>query len=196
MSYVVESASSRKARRRRRTAITLLVVVAMLAGAFYVASSYINRKPSASAAPTPTPSCTTTVATGATGTASGTAKAGAKATATAKPAALPKPSQITVNVYNATSKTGLAGSTAKDVRTYGFVVGTIANDPLGKSVTGTGEIRYGKNGKVAASVVRTMLPTAAIVQDARADASVDLVLGDAFSSLSPPATAGATAPPC
>lgn len=191
MSYVVESASSRKARRRRRTAITLLVVVAMLAGAFYVASSYINRKPSASAAATPTPSCTTTAASG-----TATGKATGKATATAKPAALPKPSQITVNVYNATSKTGLAGSTAKDVRTYGFVVGTIANDPLGKSVTGTGEIRYGKNGKVAASVVRTMLPTAAIVQDARADASVDLVLGDAFSSLSPPATAGATAPPC
>ena len=87
--------------------------------------------------------------------------------------ALPVPAgDITVNVYNATSKTGLAGSTAKDVRTYGFVVGTIANDPLGKSVTGTGEIRYGKNGKVAASVVRTMLPTAAIVQDARADASL------------------------
>lgn len=185
MSYVVESASSRRARRRRRTAITLLVVVAMLAGAFYVASSYIDRKQSASAAPTPTASCTT----------SGTAKAGAKATAKPKAATAPKPSQITVNVYNATSRTGLAGTTAKDVRTRGFVVGTIANDPLGKSVTGTGEIRYGKNGAAAASVVKAMLPAAAMVLDARADASVDLVLGDKYSTLAAPSTAG-TAAPC
>ncbi|GAA1875408.1 LytR C-terminal domain-containing protein [Lapillicoccus jejuensis] len=183
MSYVVESASSRRARRRRRTAITLLVVVAMLAGAFYVASSYINRKEGAVAAPTPTTSCTT----------SGTAKAGAKATA--QPAAAPKPSQVTVNVYNATSKTGLAGTTAKEVRTRGFVVGTVANDPLSKSVTGTGEIRFGKNGSAAATVVKAMLPTAAMVQDARADASVDLVLGDRYDALATPSTA-TTAPPC
>lgn len=186
MSYVVESASSRRARRRRRTAITLLVVVAMLAGAFYVASSYINRKHSAAAAPTPTSSCTT----------SGTAKPGTKASAkpTAKAVAAPKPSQVTVNVYNATSRAGLAGTTAKDVRTRGFVVGTIANDPLSKSVTGSGEIRYGKNGTAAASVVKAMLPTAAMVQDARADASVDLVLGDTYSTLAAPTTA--TPAPC
>ncbi len=111
-------------------------------------------------------------------------------------AALPKPSQIIVNVYNATSKTGLAGTTAKDVRTRGFVVGTISNDPLNRARDGSGEVRFGKNGRAAATVVRAMLPTAALVQDARADASVDLVLGDAFSSLAAPSTAGATAPPC
>jgi len=181
MSYVVESASSRRARHRRRTAITLLVVVAMLAGAFYVASSYF-RRPNLTAGAS---GCPTSTVTGAT-----------KAKTPAKPVArAPSPSQVTVNVYNATSRSGLAGDTARTVKTRGFVVGTVANDPLKKSIAGSGELRYGKGGAAAAAVVKTLLPSARSVVDGRGDASVDLVLGDAYKALNPAVAGAAGATP-
>jgi len=177
VSYVVESGSSQRARKRRRTAITLLIAVALLAGAFYYAATYFKRPQSAAAA---CPSATRTTA--------------------AAPAqgAAPSPGQITVNVYNATSRNGLATEAAKTVKERGFVVGTVANDPARKQVAGTAEVRYGKNGETAAKVVSTLVAGAAPVTDARADASVDLVLGKGFTAMSPApaappgATAGAT----
>ncbi|MDQ2755359.1 MAG: LytR C-terminal domain-containing protein [Actinomycetota bacterium] len=179
MSYVVESASSRRARRRRRTAITLLVVVAMLAGAFYVASSYARNRTAVPQAA----SCPTTSA-----TASGTGKAKTPTKTPAKPTAkAPLPSQVTVNVYNATGRGGLAGDTARTVRARGFIVGAVANDPLKKPIAGTGELRYGPTGRAAATVAHSLLPSAKTVLDGRTDASVDLVLGTAFTALAPPA---------
>ena len=74
MSITVESASVARARRRKRTAITLLVVIAMLAGAFYYASSYWSKGSTKAAAP----ACTIT----------------------AGPSGPVYPSQVTVNVYN------------------------------------------------------------------------------------------------
>ncbi len=177
MSYVVESEASQRSRRRRRTAITLLVVVALLAMAFYYASTYFksNRPGAAAACPTATvtPGATTAVP----------AAAGA----------VPAPGQITVNVYNATGRNGLAGDTAKLVKERGFVVGTVANDPAKKSIAGPAEVRYGKNGEAAAKVVVGLVAGSTPVGDARADASVDLVLGSAFQSLVPAATATPTA---
>ncbi len=182
MSYVVESASSRRARRRRRTAITLLVVVAMLAAAFYVASSYF-RRPNATAGASGCPTATATVT--------------AKAKTPAKPVTkAPSPSQVTVNVYNATSRSGLAGDTAKTVKARGFLVGAVANDPLKKSIAGTGELRYGKGGGAAAAVAKTLLPSAKAVVDSRADASVDLVLGDTYKALAAAPAGTTTTPGC
>lgn len=176
MSYVVESGSSQRARKRHRTAITLLVAVALLVGAFYYASTYFKRPQSAAACPSAT---RTTAAAPAQG-------------------AAPSPGQITVNVYNATPRNGLATEAAKTVKERGFVVGTVANDPARKQVAGTAEVRYGKNGETAAKVVSTLVAGAAPVTDARADASVDLVLGKGFTAIAPApaappgATAGAT----
>lgn len=185
MSYVVESASSRRARRRRRTAITLLVVVAMLVGAFYVASSYRNTPDAAAGASGCPPSSTTATATGKT---TGTAKA--------KPVSkAPTPGQITVNVYNATSRSGLAGDTAKAVKARGFVVGKVSNDPLKKTLTSPGELRYGKSGAAAAAVAKGLLPSAKSVVDGRADASVDLVLGNAYTALAAPRPGAAAVTP-
>ncbi len=184
MSYVVESGSSLRARKRRRTAITLLIAVALLAGAFYYASSYFKKQPTAAAA------CATATRT---------------TPAPAAPGAAPQPGQITVNVYNATGRPGLAGDAAKIVKGRGFVVGTVGNDPAKKQIAGTAEVRYGKNGEAAAKVVSALVAGAAPVTDARADASVDLVLGNAFTAVvaappappagSPAGTAGATAAP-
>ena len=181
MSYIVESGASRSRRsRRRRALVTLVVVALMLFFAFWYAYSYYRSSGEAVAAPAPT--CTTA--------------------APAKAVAGPKPADITVNVYNATSRDGLAGKTASDVRERGFKVATVTNDPLQRSVPGTAEIRYGKSGAAKAKVVQGLVKGAKPVRDARTDASVDLVLGEKFTALTAPAqqvaapAAGATVPAC
>ncbi|WP_295701172.1 LytR C-terminal domain-containing protein [Lapillicoccus sp.] len=186
MSYVVESGSSRRARRRRRTAITLIIVVAGLAFAFKLAAShYFDGATPATASGCPT-SKTTTAA---------KAAPGAKPVAPKAPAAPAlAPSQVTVNVYNATSRAGLAAETAKLVKARGYVVGTIANDPLSKSVAGPAEIRFGPNGAAAGALVQTLVAGSVPVTDARADASVDLVLGKTFAALTPAPKTPVTTP--
>jgi len=165
VSITVESASVARARRSKRTAITLLIVIGVLAGAFYYASSYWTK---------------------------GGTKAGAAASCsvTMDPTGQVYPSQVTVNVYNATTRTGLAATAAKSVKSRGFVIGTVSNDPLKKSITGPGEIRFGAAGERAAKLVQALVPGSALVKDTRADASVDLVLGGDYKEL---ATATGTA---
>lgn len=185
MSYIVESGASRSRRsRRRRALVTLLVVALMLFFAFWYAYSYYRSSGQAAAAPAPT--CTTA--------------APAKATKATK-ATAPKPADITVNVYNATDRDGLAGKTASAVRERGFKVATVTNDPLQRTVTGPAEVRYGKSGAAKATVVLALVKGAKPVRDARTDASVDLVLGRKFTALAAPANqapaqAGATGPAC
>lgn len=169
MSYTVESESYGRARKRRRTAITLLVVSLILAGTYYYASSYWKRGPSASA----TPSCTPTVP--ATGVVS--------------------PSQVTLNVYNATKRNGLAATVAKSLKERGFRIGAVANDPVkGSVVPQPAQIRYGPAGQRAAELVMTTVAGAVAVADTRADASIDLVIGDGFQQLAPAPTTGTPAP--
>ena len=123
MSYVVESGASRSRRaRRRRTLITLGIVALMLFFAFWYAYSYYQDSDKAGA--TPAPTCTPT------------------ATSTASRV----PSQVTVNVYNATDRTGLAAKTASDVRKRGFKVSAVSNDPLQRQVAIAAEVRYGTTG--------------------------------------------------
>ncbi|MFD0329774.1 LytR C-terminal domain-containing protein [Streptacidiphilus monticola] len=73
----------------------------------------------------------------------------AGASASASPSALPSPSAITVNVYNATTRTGLAGNTANQLKARGFKIGKIGNAPatLDHKVTTTGEIIGGAASK-------------------------------------------------
>jgi hypothetical protein len=170
VSFVVESESSERARKRRRTAIVLVVVVLVLAGAFYYAASYWNAGPSPSATATCTPAAGSSAA----------------------------PSQVTVNVYNATKRQGLASSTAKIVKERGFVVGTVQNDPAKKTIAQSAEVRYGPNGEASAQLVIALVPGSVPVKDSRADASVDLVIGEKFTALAEP-TAPVPAPagsPC
>ena len=143
MSYVVESGSSRARRtRRRRALITLGIVALMLFFAFWYAYSYYQDSNKAKASPTP--SCTaTTTATG-------------KATGKATPAAR-TPAQVTVNIYNATERTGLAAKTAADVRKRGYKVSTVSNDPLQRNVTIAAEVRYGTSGTASAKLVLTLV---------------------------------------
>lgn len=96
---------------------------------------------------------------------------------------LPAPKTITLNVYNATNRPGLAGTTAKTLKDRGFAVASVANDPLQKSVAAVAEIRYGKSGAVQAEVVALRFPGAVKAQDGRPDASVDVAIGEAFAAV-------------
>ncbi|MGW6568467.1 LytR C-terminal domain-containing protein [Streptomyces sp. NPDC054975] len=109
-------------------------------------------------------------------------------------AALPKPAQITVNVYNATPRSGLAKSTADELKKRGFVIGKVGNAPAAydKKVPGAA-ILLGAPGatKGAFSVLGTQLKGAATKTDGRATADLDLIIGTAFKNLDPKATADA-----
>ena len=110
---------------------------------------------------------------------------------------------VTVNVYNATARRGLAGEVAAQLRKRGFRVKKVDNDPLNRTVTGPAEVRSSKAGTDAArTVVAQVAPPSqagaahvVAVPDQRADASVDLVLGAAFHGLQPPAAAAAALRP-
>jgi hypothetical protein len=169
MSYVVEAGASRTRRaRRRRALITLGIVALMLFFAFWYAYSYFEGSNKPRAAPTST--CT--------------------ATSTTR-----VPSQVTVNVYNATDRNGLAAKTATDVRKRGFKVSAVSNDPLQKKVAVAAEVRYGAAGTSSAKLVLALVKGSKGIKDARTDSSVDLVLGAKFTALTPaPKATPATAP--
>ena len=98
-------------------------------------------------------------------------------------AGLPSAAQVTTNVYNATDRTGLAASTAEELGVRGFVIGAIDNDPLSKTITGVAEIRHGPSGESAAQLMAFYLPGAQLVNDGRKDATIDTVLGAAFTEV-------------
>ncbi|MEU9105958.1 LytR C-terminal domain-containing protein [Streptomyces xanthophaeus] len=115
------------------------------------------------------------------------------ASASAAPAVkLPQPAEITVNVYNATPRAGLAKAVGDELRKRGFVVGNVGNAPAGfdKKVPGTG-ILLGSpaTDKAVFSVLGTQLPGTTQQTDTREGADVDLILGDAFKELNTPQAA-------
>jgi len=181
--------SSYRRRKRRRATITLSLVSLMIVGSFAYAAAYfqgwVAAAPPSSLA---SPPC----------------QAADPADAADAAVAL-TPSAVTVNVYNATNRDGLARSAAKSLRTQGFTIGEIANDPLVKRIAGVGEVRHGQLGTAGATLVAKRLPGAKLVLDKRTDDSVDLVLGNRFSALRTPAgvapthatnTTTSTKPPC
>jgi len=112
-------------------------------------------------------------------------------TASGKPVVLPAPAHITVNVYNATQRGGLAHLTSNVMARRGFQIGAVANDPLNKIIPAPAEIRYGPAGAKAAKVVAAQVPHPTMVRDKRKNGIVDLVLGEGFIALRTPAQAHA-----
>lgn len=162
MDYLHESATTiYRRRRRRRVLVTLTFVTLLLAGSLTYSAPYIKAwvvslTPKASASP----SCTQAVST---------------PTLT--------PSEVWLNVYNATAHVGLAASTADALLKQGFQVATVDNDPLGKPILGIGQIRYGPSGLPEALLVAKRMPGAIMVQDGRINATVDFVIGQRFTSV-------------
>jgi hypothetical protein len=113
------------------------------------------------------------------------AQKAACSTVSAAPPSL-EPASITLRVYNATDKAGLATTVANSLKQRGFTVGEVANDTSGRTVTGVGELRHGSLGKKNADYVRVYLPGAGDFPDTRADDTVDVVIGPDFSTLATP----------
>ncbi|MFB7913806.1 LytR C-terminal domain-containing protein [Streptomyces sp. NPDC056061] len=117
---------------------------------------------------------------------------------TAKPSApakaLPKPAKITVNVYNATPRGGLAKQAADELKKRGFVIGKVGNATAeyDKKVPGPGVLLgapSATNGSFP--VLGTQLAGAVPKTDTRRTADVDLILGTKFTTFNTPQSAAA-----
>ncbi|MET8291017.1 LytR C-terminal domain-containing protein [Streptomyces sp. NPDC048448] len=114
------------------------------------------------------------------------AKASTAAVSTAA-GALPQPGKITVNVLNATPRSGLAKDTADELKKRGFRIGDVGNAPKAydKKVAGPG-LLLGSTAAVKAAlpVLGTQLSGAQLKADGRTQADrVDLIIGTGFTSL-------------
>ena len=125
------------------------------------------------------------------GSAPASASPVAAAFAALVPGAVPKPTAVTVNVYNATNRAGLAGQTAAELKKRGFTIGKIGNAPaaLENKVPGSAQVTGGKAGAAMMTLLGTEVSGSHPVTDKRNDTTVDLVLGNGFSALATPAQA-------
>ncbi len=167
--YTTESELSVSARRRRRTLVTIAVVLLALFFAFWYALSYYQADSAARTARTPAPTCVPF-----------------------DPEAL-TPAKVKVNVYNASTRSGLAGTVSKELAGRGFDIGAVANDPTDRKAPSVAEVRHGPSGKAQAGLVRSALPAGTkVVQDKRKGATVDVALGAKWTRLAPLPTADTT----
>lgn len=149
-------------RRRIRAAVVLTLAVVLVVGGLIFAVENIS-----------TPS----------GTPAG------RTSATCTPPALPQAASK-LNVYNASGDSGSARTIAQKFAAGGFDLGTVSNDPYKETVSGSGQIRYGKGGEAfAKKYVLPLVPGAAMSPDGRTGSSVDVVLGKTFKADVPSAKA-------
>ncbi len=118
---------------------------------------------------------------------------GAGASAAPQPGKhLPKPGQITVNVFNATTHSGLAKETADALKKRGFKIGDVGNatPQYDKKIKGAGVLLGPKSAAATGlPVLATQLVGAEQRTDARKGTEVDLIIGDGFKALTPQAAA-------
>ncbi|MEV6011786.1 LytR C-terminal domain-containing protein [Streptomyces sp. NPDC051976] len=173
----------RRPRRRGRVLAAMIAAVVVLGlfgwGAlqlFHVFSGGDKGDTKANAAPQNSPSC----------------KATAAPTPTGKPAPLPLPGGVTMNVFNATAKGGLAKSTADELAKRGFKVAKFGNapDPYDKKVAQSALILAGPAGEAAAREAGTQVAGSTVkIDPKRTGKTVDLMIGTGFVTLSNPADA-------
>lgn len=169
----------RRPRRRGRLVVALVASVAALGlvgwGTLQLIGIFTGNDEKASAAG-PKADCAT--------------KASPSASASAS--AYPKPSQITVNVFNATPRAGLAKETADALKKRGFKIGDVGNatKEFDKKVKGAG-LLLGRTSAMSTSleVLGTQVAGAEARADGRKGADVDLIIGTGFKSLAKKADA-------
>jgi hypothetical protein len=102
---------------------------------------------------------------------------------------LPKPAQIKVNVYNATPRSGLAKTTADELKKRGFAIGKVGNAPAAfdKKVPGAAVLLGAPTAADSSiSVLGTQVKGATPKTDTRKTKDVDLIIGTAFKRLNVP----------
>jgi hypothetical protein len=92
--------------------------------------------------------------------------------------------QINLNVYNSTSRPGLARSVADEFLARKFVVGAVSNVDAG--YRGAAAVISGAAGQSAAFSVQRNLPGSDYFQDSRTDGSVDVILAQDYKALTTP----------
>jgi hypothetical protein len=197
---------SRPARKGRRVLQVFAVVVALAVlgwGTVQLVTAFGGKKKAVAsggcthhavaggdaARPTASASPKASAAASASGTAAATAAASVSPLVV--PSGMPQPATVTVNVYNATNRVGLAGQTATQLRLRGFKIGKIANAPaaLEGKVTGPAQITGAASSRAAMTLVSAEVSGATSTIDTRTDNSVDLVIGNSFNTLLTPAQA-------
>jgi len=172
---VVRIAPRRYRRRRPRwhfAAAVIVAAVVFIGLIFGIVKMFSGSSEPAAVAPTPNPSPCVTVM--------------------VSPAeSLPVVSQVRVNVFNATSTIGLAGTTADELRARGFDIRTVANEANNRQIQGTGELRYGPTGKAAAQLLAYYFPGVVLIPDDRTRRVVDVVVGSGFVAVVDDATVAA-----
>ncbi|NBE54597.1 LytR C-terminal domain-containing protein [Streptomyces boluensis] len=101
-------------------------------------------------------------------------------------APLPKPGQITVNVLNATPRSGLAKQTADELKKRGFAIGEVGNatKEYDKKVDGAGLLLGAKaTSDNGFRVLGTQLAGAQRKTDDRKGKELDLIIGKDFKAL-------------
>ncbi|MET4136295.1 LytR C-terminal domain-containing protein [Pseudarthrobacter sp. PvP090] len=94
------------------------------------------------------------------------------------------PETINLNVFNSTSRPGLARSVADELAARKFLVGAVANTT--SSYRGVALVVSGAAGQSAAFTVQRNLPGSDYFQDGRTDPSVDVILTGDFKELAKP----------
>lgn len=98
------------------------------------------------------------------------------------------PSEITTRVLNASGESGLAQEVASQLAELGFNQdenAPFANDELSGAdgISCFGQLRYGANAAGNAATLHSLFPCFELINDERADGSIDVVLGSGFDGL-------------
>jgi hypothetical protein len=147
-------------RRRVVHGVVLVLLLGLIAGAIITALAIINghlKLPSTAASNEPRTTC---------------------------PAATfdyTPPEQINLNVFNSTSRPGLARAVADELLARKFVVGNVANTEAG--YRGVAAVVSGAAGQSAAFTVQRHVPGSDYFQDGRTDASVDVIVAGDYKEL-------------
>ncbi len=150
-----------KQRRRARHVVVIVTILALIVGVVFFAYKVIKGEASIPGwehrEPTAIPACPTD-----------TRKV------------LPT-SEVTVNVYNATTRPGLAGKTADTLKKRGFQIGTVGNARLASQNTRV-LIVTGAQGFDAAYTAQKHFTGVEVITDGRETANVDVVVGHDFKA--------------
>ncbi|HWH00590.1 MAG TPA: LytR C-terminal domain-containing protein [Pilimelia sp.] len=96
---------------------------------------------------------------------------------------LPEPKEVKINIFNATSNSGLAQQVAEDFRNRQFQVKKVSNSK--KAVQEVAVLRYGPKAYGAGHLLRSYFLDEAVEQydKNRKDDTVDVIIGTGFQQL-------------
>lgn len=92
--------------------------------------------------------------------------------------------QVTLNVFNGTSRPALARTVADEFLARKFAVANVGNQETG--FRGVAAVISGAAGQAAAFTVQRNVPGTDYFQDGRTDGSVDIILTAGYEALTPP----------